>query len=98
MVGNLSDGKVLEPVRLDPQLWEMKWKFKKRLFRLYHAEPTGQPQFVALRFHQKDTSSGDDATIQRLQDLEIELASERYDNGQSASWGHRKGCSHCQNS
>lgn len=96
MDGMLADGDLLEPVQMDPLLWEVKWKLKKQgEFRLYHAEPLTNPDFVALRFHQKDVSSRDDKTIRALQNVEIAAAGQRHQDGLPASWGHRRGCANC---
>lgn len=97
--GELRDADNLEPVRLDPVLWEIKWRESStRGHRMYHAEPgaTGAgPAIVALRFHRKDTSSGDQATIDAMQEAEMEVASRRYVDGMKMKWGHRKPCTKC---
>lgn len=87
---------VIEPVRLHPALWEIKWKLKpKRLLRMYHVEPGGQPELVALRFHQKLTKDLTDQQVQELQEEEMDVAHARVLGGQSSSWGHKRKCTGC---
>jgi hypothetical protein len=97
--GQLRDADNLEPVRLDPLLWEIKWRSgRTRHHRMYHAEPgsTGdEPAIVALRFHLKDVSSANQDTIDALQDAEMEIASERYADGVKKKWGHKRDCAGC---
>lgn len=84
------------PVRLNPDIWEIRWKLGRLgEFRLYHAEPDDEPQLVALRFHEKDSSSEDADTIDDLQEDEMRLAGTRYDDGVNNRWGHVKGCRDC---
>lgn len=94
--GELRDGSELEPVRRYPPLWEIKWKLGKRgELRLYHAEPGAAPDLVALRFHEKDTSSHDPDRIEALQDAEMDEAERRHDDGVNRRWGHRHPCANC---
>jgi hypothetical protein len=92
-----ADGEELvAPVRRDPHVWEIRWKVGRQgEYRLYHAEPTANPQLVALRFHEKDTSSGDADTIDALQEVEMDEAARRYKEGVNRKWGHRKSCADC---
>lgn len=84
------------PVRLNPAVWEIRWKLGKQgEFRLYHAEPNDDPQLVALRFHEKDSSSNDADIIDDLQEQEMGLAATRYGDGVNNRWGHVKGCQDC---
>lgn len=81
--------KDLVPVRTHPELWELRWSLRKLgKFRMYHAEPGGEPDLVALRFHRKDDSSNDVAEIHRLQQEEIDEATKRYGDGVKIRWGH----------
>lgn len=92
----LDDGDLLEPVRRNPDLWEIKWKRGKRgEFRLYHAEPGNAPDLVGLRFHAKDTSSNDADQIERLQNAEMDEAGRRFVDGLKDRWGHAPGCHDC---
>ncbi|MGY3567973.1 hypothetical protein [Sinomonas sp. RB5] len=96
--GRLPEGNpdVLEPVRTNPYLWELKWKRrkKKREFRAYYAEPEQSPDFVVLLFHEKDVSSQDQPTIDALQQGHIDKAGERHEEGLDRRWGHRKKACH----
>ncbi|MFE5293008.1 hypothetical protein ACFQ8T_12575 [Isoptericola sp. NPDC056618] len=85
------------PVRSQPELWEMKWKFKRMgEYRLYHAEPGRSPDLVALRFHRKDTDRFASSTeINQRQNVEMELAAARYEAGEDHRWGHTRGCGDC---
>jgi hypothetical protein len=85
-----------EPVRRQPELWELKWKFKRvGEFRLYHAEPGENPELVALRFHQKETEGLTPEDIQARQNDQMDLAADRYTSGETRRWGHRRGCTDC---
>ena len=91
----LEDGDVLEPVRRNPDLWEIKWKKGKRgELRLYHAEPGADPSFVGLRFHRKSTA-GNAAAIAAAQNDEMDEAGRRYADGVKVRWGHATDCADC---
>ena len=91
-----DDSDEVDPVRAQPALWEIRWHFGGvGEFRMYHAEPGGVPDMVALRFHRKDTSSDDSKSITRLQNIEIDTAASRYEAGVNFRWGHRKRCAEC---
>lgn len=95
-VGGLRGADELEPVRRHPLLWEIKWKTgSARDHRLYHSEPGGSPDMVALRFHRKDVSSGDAATIEAAQEVEMDEAGWRHGDGVKNQWGHSTSCAHC---
>lgn len=94
--GELVGFDVLEPVRVHPELWEIKWKPRKLgEFRMYHAEPGGDPELVGLRFHRKDVRSGDRVVIRAAQEAEMALAATRYSDGVSDRWGHERSCREC---
>lgn len=77
------------PVRTHPEMWELRWSLRRLgKFRMYHAEPGGDPDLVALRFHRKDDSSGDGAEIDRLQQAEMDRAADRYGDWVKIRWGH----------
>ena len=96
----------LEPVRRNPDLWEIRWAPKpagrRRLgeFRMYHAEPGGNPDIVALRFHRKETfpalnRNEQDQAIEDTQDAEIDEAGKRHRVGEPNRWGHTTRCVTC---
>lgn len=95
--GQLADNRdEFEPVKTQPELWELKWKFRRvGEFRLYHAEPAANPDMVALRFHEKQTEGLTADEIEAEQDREMEVAADRFRTGESRRWGHRPGCQHC---
>jgi len=94
----LEDGEVLEPIRRNPELWEIKWKYgkgkTKAEYRLYHAEPGRTPPLVGLRFHQKETT-GSSADIEDAQNAEIDKAGKRFRDGAPRAWGHTRNCTNC---
>lgn len=85
------------PVRRDPDLWEIKWKFRgMQEFRLYHAEPASTPDLVALRFHLKEIDGLTPDEIEERQEAEMDLASSRYGAHATRRWGHRRrSCDNC---
>lgn len=94
-----QDG-VIEPVRRHPELWEIKWTLKlkpkrRELLRLYHFEPEGKPELVALRFHRKVTDGIIDEQIEALQEAEMDVAHERALEGKDDLWGHKRRCTGC---
>lgn len=92
----LDDADELEPVRRNPDLWEIKWKRGKQgEFRLYHAERGDSPDMVGLRFHAKDTTSNDAGEIARRQNLEMDEAGRRFSDGVTDRWGHTAPCRDC---
>ncbi len=93
--GRLRGADELEPVRTQPELWEIKWKEKKNVqLRLYHAEPGRSPDLVALHFHCKDVSDQD--RIKERQEAAMQVAADRHYEGAPRVWGHRKrDCRHC---
>jgi hypothetical protein len=94
--GLANDPDEFEPVRRQPELWEIKWKFRKvGEFRMYHAEPMSDPELVALRFHEKETEGLTPDEIEALQDAEMDLAGDRYEAGENRRWGHSSACGDC---
>lgn len=77
--GEIVEGNgALEPVMLEPELWELRWQFGRELYRQYHAEPSRMPGWlVALRFHRKVVVQDDEAETTRLQNEEIGVAQQR---------------------
>jgi hypothetical protein len=95
--GELRGSEQLDPVRTQPTLWELRWKWRHGVEgRMYHAEPAGgRPDMVALLFHRKH-ADGDSAEIKNHQDAEMQLAADRYAEGEARRWGHRtRGCADC---
>lgn len=92
----LRDSDALVKVSRDPDLWELRWDFRKvGLFRLYFAESQGDPRFVGLRFHEKEILASGKATFHAQND-QIDTASERHRRGVESRWGHTgKPCPHC---
>lgn len=82
--GELDPPDELKPIRDRPEVWEIRWYFDERPFRLYHAEPNPHPSILlGLRYHWKQTedSNGNglsSAEIDRLQDVHIDIASDRF--------------------
>ena len=94
--GTLAGSELLEPVSTQPELWELKWKYRGNVeYRMYHAEPAGgSPDLVALRFHLKDVSAPEE--IVERQEMEMRTAADRHDHGEPVRWGHpRSGCTNC---
>lgn len=82
----------LKPIRTDPDVYELRWRFGSVLLRQYHAEPPELPNaLVDLHFHRKDVSSNDDTKIAALQDVEISQAQLRYLGGRSHLWASKGG-------
>lgn len=91
------DDKGLVPVRRNPDLWELKWKLGRLgQFRMYHAEPGGDPAMVGLVFHRKDVPGADADEIEQLQNREMDRAGKLYGEWVNVLWGHQsKCCTHC---
>jgi hypothetical protein len=76
--GELIPDEDVKPISLDPELWELRWRFGREIYRQYHAEPVNMPGWlVALRFHRKHVVPGDDAQTASLQHAEIVIAQRR---------------------
>lgn len=68
--GNRSKSRI-EPVRKDPEMYEIRQKAHTKPLRFYHGEPASRPKLlVSLHKHIK-TSSAD-------QQVQIDFAAERY--------------------
>lgn len=81
------DSDDIGPIRLDPQVFELRWNFGRELYRLCHGEPSEYPDhLVALRFHLKSLE-GDDDAIESAQDAEVSTAVMRYVAGERQNWG-----------
>lgn len=81
--GELSDSgdqrTPIKPVRIDPEIFELRRTALNKMLRFYHGEPTSLPKvLVALHRHIKT----DDAAQQD----EIEHAAARYDMGRQSHW------------
>src|SRR5690606_18989335 len=82
--GELNPPEELKPIRCRPEVWEIRWSFDERQFRLYHAEPNPHPALLlGLRYHWKQTTdaNGNDlpqVDVDALQDAHIEAAADRF--------------------
>lgn len=86
-MGRLTEGDLLQPVRLDPVVWELRFSFTAGVYRLYFGEPQSNAEvLVGLRFHLKDLE-GTEEDIRAAQESEMELASERLSTGENDRWG-----------
>jgi hypothetical protein len=86
--GSLEDGTDILPISIDPEIWEIRFRFGDSLYRLYFAEPFEYPKhLVALRFHKK-LILPTDKEIKDAQDGEIARAAVRYLSGRSNFWGN----------
>ena len=78
----------LNPIRDEPEIYELKWKLLSVAVRQYHGEPTTFPtDLVRLHMHIKEFVPGDRKATSALQDIEIEFAVKRYVDGEPANWG-----------
>jgi len=85
--GTLICGDKLDAVWSQPDLWEIRWQFDGAPWRMYHAEPIGEPNILlALKFHEKSIV-GSQSRIRREQNREMQNAAVRYSAGQSYRWG-----------
>ena len=86
-MGQLSKRDLLQPIRLDPLMWELRFSFTAGVYRLYFGEPAEYPGvLVATRFHLKQTE-GTDLEVTAAQDAEMALAAERFNGGIATRWG-----------
>lgn len=84
-----DDGKI-KPIRVDPDIYELRWKLLSKAVRQYHAEPPAMPaELVRLHVHIKTFVPKNRPLTSRLQDAEIKHAQGRYGAGESSSWGSR---------
>ena len=78
--GELSSEDEIVPVRRHPLLWELRWEFGGRPFRLYHGEPKVYPRLLlALRYHWKRTDESQDE-IEARQEEHMDVAAGRHDD------------------
>jgi hypothetical protein len=83
-----GDENALKPIRVDPDVYELRWFVCGLHLRQYHGEPPElSDALIELHFHEKDVSSNDDATITNLQNIEISHARLRYVGGRHDLWG-----------
>jgi len=70
----------IKPIREDPEIFELRRTSLSKKLRFYHGEPVEMPaHLVRLHRHIKDGKSS--------QQIEIEHAAKRYDDGRQSSWG-----------
>ena len=87
-----NESTTFEPVHSLPDLFELKWRFRragKKLVhvRQYHAEPSELPtSLVALHIHVKGLN-GSKSEIKRRQDAEMAHARLRFIAGERSLWG-----------
>jgi hypothetical protein len=87
-----SDDRTFEPVASLPDLFELKWRFRRSgkppiQLRQYHAEPSELPDsLVSLHRHIKQTH-GTRAEIKTAQGQEMSKARLRFIAGQPTLWG-----------
>lgn len=68
----------IEPIRTDPDLYELRWRLLSKVIRQYHGEPARHSKhLVKLHLHIKADSARQEASG-RSQQEEIELAIGRY--------------------
>lgn len=75
LAGELTPRDEVQPVMLDPLLWEIRWSFAEGEVRLYHSEP--EADLLMLHFAQKAWIEGDVEGTRAAQDVQIGEASGR---------------------
>jgi hypothetical protein len=69
----------IKPIRLDPEIYELRRTALSKALRFYHGEPNELPlDLVAVHRHIKDDELG--------QQAEIEYAADRYNAGRASRW------------
>lgn len=69
----------IAPIRLDPEIYELRHQALSKKMRLYHGEPNELPMvLVALHRHIKIND--------HHQQQQVEHATERYNHGRASSW------------
>lgn len=82
-----EDDDAIGPVRIDPDLFELRWDMFGALVRQYHAEPQALPDvLVLLHMHQKHLATESDSLTKEMQDQEISYAALRYAAGEKRAW------------
>jgi len=76
------------PVRRNPLLRELRWRMQARTeARFYFSEPPETPgKIIGLRLHIKDTT-GSDQDVSFKQNLEMDVAGDRLEQGRGWAWG-----------
>jgi hypothetical protein len=81
------DDERLKPISRHPDIWELRFEFGGHQFRMYFGEPRITPgHLVALHFHAKQVIDGDIEETNRLQNREIDVAAERFRDGERRGW------------
>lgn len=86
-----TDDQKFEPVQRFPDIFELKWRFRRPgsrtvHLRQYHAEPSELPRYlIKLHLHLKDTS-GPKQDVRDRQNQQMAYARLRFVAGQSANW------------
>lgn len=80
---NVGDSKTpIKPVRMDPDLYELRYQVLKRKLRFYHGEPSGHPHYL-VRLHKHIKRTQHDGNVSREaakadQDEQMDFAVSRY--------------------
>jgi hypothetical protein len=69
----------IKPIREDPEIFELRRTALSKRLRFYHGEPQ-ERQDLLVAVHRHIKSNDDDQQVQ------IEVAADRYDDGRSSSW------------
>ncbi|RQP11648.1 MAG: hypothetical protein EAS51_05255 [Microbacteriaceae bacterium] len=85
-----DDKRVIAPVALHPELWELKWHFAgRRELRQYHTEPPSNPSLlVAVHRHLKKLS-GTKRQIFETQNQAMAQGKLQHMAGERTEWGTR---------
>lgn len=77
----------LDPIRVDPDVYELRWTLLSKKVRQYHGEPRRMPaELVRLHIHIKALIDGNQASTKAIQDAEIRHARLRYRIGERTDW------------
>lgn len=69
----------IKPIRLDPEIFELRRTALSKKLRFYHGEPAALP-YALVRLHRHIKSDNPS------QQIEIQHAADRYDDGRSNLW------------
>lgn len=74
-----GDDELLDAIRRNPDVWELRWNFDGVLVRQYHAEPAEAPsELIDLHAHIKEIFPNDQQAIDDSQDVQISQGLFRY--------------------
>lgn len=84
-----EQGQGVKPVRRQPDMWELSWRWDEAQMRIYHMETPEKPHWVlAVKAHEKDIASNDSVIISRLQDVMMDEGTSRFQAESRHMWGH----------